>query len=116
MPIPLRQNMRMSAYLFRQKVTRREKFPLIVELEPLFSCNLACPGCGKIQYPTEILRKRLSVEEAIAAVGRLPELDRAGVRRQFEKRFTARRMAEDYLRVYERLIHARRPFLRAVGE
>jgi hopanoid biosynthesis associated radical SAM protein HpnH len=68
MPIPLRQNMRMSAYLFRQKVTRREKFPLIVELEPLFSCNLACPGCGKIQYPTEILRKRLSVEEAIAAV------------------------------------------------
>jgi hopanoid biosynthesis associated radical SAM protein HpnH len=68
MPIPLRQNMRMSAYLFRQKVTRREKFPLIVELEPLFSCNLACPGCGKIQYPTEILRKRLSVEEAIGAI------------------------------------------------
>ncbi len=68
MPIPLRQNMRMSAYLARQKITRREKFPLIVELEPLFSCNLACPGCGKIQYPTEILRKRLSVEEAIGAI------------------------------------------------
>jgi len=57
-----------------------------------------------------------SVEEAIAAVGRLGELDRATVRRQFEKRFTARRMAEDYVRVYERLISARRPRLRAVGE
>jgi hopanoid biosynthesis associated radical SAM protein HpnH len=68
MPIPVRQNMRMGAYLFRQKVSRREKFPLIVELEPLFACNLACPGCGKIQFPTEILRKRLSPEEAIGAV------------------------------------------------
>jgi glycosyltransferase involved in cell wall biosynthesis len=58
-----------------------------------------------------------SVEEAIAAVGRLGELDRATVRRQFEKRFTARRMAEDYVRVYERLINARRkPMLRAVGD
>jgi hopanoid biosynthesis associated radical SAM protein HpnH len=68
MPIPVRQNMRMGAYLFRQKVSRREKFPLIVELEPLFACNLACPGCGKIQFPTEILRKRLSPEEAIGAI------------------------------------------------
>jgi hopanoid biosynthesis associated radical SAM protein HpnH len=58
----------MSAYLARQKLSRREKFPLIVELEPLFSCNLACPGCGKIQYPTEILRKRLTPEEAIGAI------------------------------------------------
>ena len=68
MPIPVRQNVRMGAYLFRQKLARREKFPLIVELEPLFACNLACPGCGKIQYPTDILRKRLSVEEAIGAI------------------------------------------------
>ena len=68
MPIPVRQNMRMASYLFRQKLARREKFPLIVELEPLFVCNLACPGCGKIQYPTDILRKRLSVEDAIGAI------------------------------------------------
>jgi hopanoid biosynthesis associated radical SAM protein HpnH len=68
MPIPVRQNLRMASYLMRQKLARREKFPLIVELEPLFVCNLACPGCGKIQYPTEILRKRLSVEEAIGAI------------------------------------------------
>jgi glycosyltransferase involved in cell wall biosynthesis len=57
-----------------------------------------------------------SVEEAVAAVARLPGIDRAGVRRQFEKRFTARRMAEDYLRVYAGLIEARAPKLRAVGD
>jgi hopanoid biosynthesis associated radical SAM protein HpnH len=55
-------------YLLRQKVRRREQFPLVVELEPLFACNLACPGCGKIQYPTDILRRRLSVEQAVGAV------------------------------------------------
>jgi hopanoid biosynthesis associated radical SAM protein HpnH len=58
----------MASYLMTQKVRRREKFPLIVELEPLFACNLACPGCGKIQYPTEILRQRLTVDEAIGAI------------------------------------------------
>ncbi len=68
MGIPLRQNMRMAAYLMKQKVKKVEKYPLIVELEPLFVCNLACPGCGKIQYPTEILRKRVSPEDAFAAI------------------------------------------------
>lgn len=68
MPIPLRQNLRMARYLLQQKLARRERFPLIVELEPLFACNLACAGCGKIQYPTEILRKRLTVDDAVAAV------------------------------------------------
>jgi hopanoid biosynthesis associated radical SAM protein HpnH len=68
MSIPIRQNLRMASYLLRQRVRKVEKFPLIVELEPLFVCNLACPGCGKIQYPTEVLRKRVSPEEAFAAV------------------------------------------------
>jgi hopanoid biosynthesis associated radical SAM protein HpnH len=68
MPIPVRQNVTMATYLAKQKLTRNKKFPLIVELEPLFVCNLACPGCGKIQYPTETLRKRLSVEEAVGAI------------------------------------------------
>jgi hopanoid biosynthesis associated radical SAM protein HpnH len=68
MAIPLRQNMRMAAYLLTQKIKRVEKYPLIVELEPLFVCNLACPGCGKIQYPTDILRKRVSPEDAFAAI------------------------------------------------
>jgi hopanoid biosynthesis associated radical SAM protein HpnH len=66
--VPLRQNLRIGAYLARQKLARREKFPLIVELEPLFACNLACLGCGKIQYPAHILKQRMRVETAIAAV------------------------------------------------
>ena len=68
MPVPLRQSVKVGTYLAKQKIARREKFPLIVELEPLFACNLACNGCGKIQHPTEILRQRLSVEQAVAAV------------------------------------------------
>jgi len=56
-----------------------------------------------------------TVDEAVAAFGRLDEIDRNGVRAQFEKRFTSRRMAEDYVSLYERLIAARRPHLRAVG-
>ncbi len=68
MGIPLRQAARVGAYMFANKVRRREKFPLIVEMEPLFACNLECPGCGKIQHPTEVLRKRLSVEECVGAM------------------------------------------------
>jgi hopanoid biosynthesis associated radical SAM protein HpnH len=68
MPVPMRQQARMGAYLVRQKLKRRRHFPLIVELEPLFACNLECAGCGKIQYPTEILRQRVSVEDAVAAI------------------------------------------------
>ena len=68
MGIPLRQAARVGSYIFANKVRRREKFPLIVEMEPLFACNLECPGCGKIQHPTEVLRKRLSVEECVGAM------------------------------------------------
>ena len=68
MAIPLRQAARVGAYMFANKIRRREKYPLIVEMEPLFACNLECPGCGKIQHPTEILRKRLSVEECVGAM------------------------------------------------
>ena len=68
MGVPLRQAVRMGAYLMKNKIARRDKFPLIVELEPLYACNLACPGCGKIQHPTEILRKRVSVDDALGAM------------------------------------------------
>jgi hopanoid biosynthesis associated radical SAM protein HpnH len=68
MPIPIRQNMKVASYLMRQRLAKNDKFPLIVELEPLFACNLSCPGCGKIQYPTEVLRQRLSVDEAVGAI------------------------------------------------
>ena len=69
MAMPLRQTVRIASYLFEQKmVRRREKFPLIVELEPLFACNLACEGCGKIQHPASVLKQRMPVEQALAAV------------------------------------------------
>jgi hopanoid biosynthesis associated radical SAM protein HpnH len=68
MSVPLRQSVRVATYLLRQKLARREKFPLLVELEPLFQCNLACSGCGKIQHPDHVLRQRMPVEQAVAAV------------------------------------------------
>jgi len=64
----MRQSARIGAYLAKQKLAGRERFPLIVELEPLFQCNLACAGCGKIQHPEEELRRRMPVEQAVAAV------------------------------------------------
>ncbi|HEV2346140.1 MAG TPA: adenosyl-hopene transferase HpnH [Actinocrinis sp.] len=68
MSIPLRQSARIGAYLFKQRLKGVKKFPLIVELEPLFACNLACPGCGKIQHPASVLKQRMPVEQAIGAI------------------------------------------------
>jgi hopanoid biosynthesis associated radical SAM protein HpnH len=68
MTMPLRQSMRVGAYLMRQRLARRDKFPLLVELEPLFACNLACAGCGKIQHPASVLKQRMPVEQALAAI------------------------------------------------
>ncbi len=68
MAVPMRQSARMGWYLLRRRLAGREKFPLLVELEPLFQCNLACAGCGKIQHPEHVLRRRMSVEQAIGAI------------------------------------------------
>ncbi|MCK9894414.1 adenosyl-hopene transferase HpnH [Frankia sp. AgB32] len=67
MPIPPRQAIRVGGYLLKQKLLRREKFPVTLELEPLFACNLACDGCGKIQHPADVLKQRMPVEQALAA-------------------------------------------------
>jgi hopanoid biosynthesis associated radical SAM protein HpnH len=66
--IPLRQTVRIGAYLAKQKLAGRKKFALTLELEPLFACNLACEGCGKIQQPAEALKRRMPVEQAVGAV------------------------------------------------
>jgi hopanoid biosynthesis associated radical SAM protein HpnH len=68
MAVNARQQLRVGTYLVRQKLARRRKFPLLVQLEPLFACNLACAGCGKIQYPAHILKQRMSVDRAVAAI------------------------------------------------
>jgi hopanoid biosynthesis associated radical SAM protein HpnH len=57
-----------GAYVLRQHLARRKRYPLVLMLEPLFRCNLACAGCGKIDYPDEILNQRLSVADCLAAV------------------------------------------------
>ncbi|GAA3081396.1 adenosyl-hopene transferase HpnH [Pseudonocardia yunnanensis] len=68
MPMPMRQSIRLAAYLMKQKIKRVEKFPLLVELEPLFACNLKCAGCGKIEQPAALLKQRMSVEQAVGAI------------------------------------------------
>jgi hopanoid biosynthesis associated radical SAM protein HpnH len=66
--MPLRQTIRLGSYLVKQKLLRRDKFALLVELEPLFACNLKCAGCGKIQQPHTLLKQRMPVEQAVAAI------------------------------------------------
>jgi hopanoid biosynthesis associated radical SAM protein HpnH len=66
--MPLRQSLNVGSYILRQRLARRERFPLLVELEPLFACNLACAGCGKIQHPASVLKQRMPVEQALAAI------------------------------------------------
>jgi hopanoid biosynthesis associated radical SAM protein HpnH len=68
MGVPLREKIAVAAYVFRNRLRRVEKFPIVLQLEPLFRCNLACAGCGKIQHPEEVLARRLSVKECMAAV------------------------------------------------
>jgi hopanoid biosynthesis associated radical SAM protein HpnH len=68
MSIPLIQQYRVGKYLLGQKLRGNHQYPLVLMLEPLFQCNLACAGCGKIDYADEILRKRVSVQDALAAV------------------------------------------------
>jgi hopanoid biosynthesis associated radical SAM protein HpnH len=68
MVMPWRQSLRLGAYLLTQKLRGRDKFPLLVELEPLFACNLKCAGCGKIAQPAQLLRQRMPVDQAIGAI------------------------------------------------
>jgi hopanoid biosynthesis associated radical SAM protein HpnH len=68
MAIPLLQMARIGAYTLRQQLARRRRYPLVLMLEPLFRCNLECAGCGKIDYPAEILNQRLSVDECLSSV------------------------------------------------
>ena len=68
MAVPLIQQIRVGAYVFKQRLKKNDRYPLVLMLEPLFRCNLACPGCGKIDYEENILDKRLSVEDCLNAV------------------------------------------------
>jgi hopanoid biosynthesis associated radical SAM protein HpnH len=68
MGVPLRQQISVGLYILKNRLKGTQRYPLVLMLEPLFRCNLACAGCGKIDYPSHILDKRISVDDAIAAV------------------------------------------------
>jgi hopanoid biosynthesis associated radical SAM protein HpnH len=68
MALPFFKEMKIGAYLVKQKLAGNKRYPLVLMLEPLFRCNLACSGCGKIDYPDPILNRRLSVQECLDAV------------------------------------------------
>ncbi|MGN8554830.1 UNVERIFIED_CONTAM: radical SAM protein, partial [Microbacterium sp. SLM126] len=68
MAIPFLQVARVGAYIVRKHLSGQKRYPLALMLEPLFRCNLACSGCGKIDYPDPILNQRLSVAECLEAV------------------------------------------------
>ncbi|WP_419728077.1 adenosyl-hopene transferase HpnH [Lichenicola sp.] len=67
MAVPIMQAVRVGAYVVKQHLKKRQRYPLVLMLEPLFRCNLACAGCGKIDYPAPILNQRLSVQECLDA-------------------------------------------------
>src|SRR6478609_8945075 len=68
MAVPFFKEIKIGTYLIKQKLMGRQRYPLVLMLEPLFRCNLACAGCGKIDYPDAILNRRLSVQECLDAV------------------------------------------------
>lgn len=72
MPVPIQQMWTVASYVVKQKLRGERRYPLVLMLEPLFRCNLACAGCGKIQYPSHVLKSHLSVDECLAAVDECP--------------------------------------------
>ena len=68
MAVPVSQALTVAGYVLKQKLQGRKRYPLVLMLEPLFRCNLACAGCGKIQYPAHILKAELTPEQCFQAV------------------------------------------------
>lgn len=68
MSVPISQMWTVASYVIKQKLKGNKHYPLVLMLEPLFRCNLSCAGCGKIQYPEHVLKRRLSPEECFKAV------------------------------------------------
>jgi hopanoid biosynthesis associated radical SAM protein HpnH len=67
MPVPISQAWTVASYVLKQRIKGRKQYPLVLMLEPLYRCNLACAGCGKIQYPAHVLKQELSPEECFKA-------------------------------------------------
>ena len=68
MGVPASQAMTVATYVLKQRLAKRERYPLVLMLEPLLRCNLSCAGCGKIQYPAHVLKHHLTVQQCLDAV------------------------------------------------
>ena len=68
MAVPVSQMWAVSSYVLKNRFQGRKHYPLVVMLEVLFRCNLACAGCGKVQYPAHVLKSQLTPEECFRAV------------------------------------------------
>ena len=82
MAVPVSQAWTVATYVLKQKLMGRKKYPLVLMLEPLFRCNLACAGCGKIQYPAHILKQDLSPEDCFKCGGGVRHADGGDSRRR----------------------------------
>ena len=79
---PISQAYTVASYVLRQRLRGVKRYPLVLMLEPLFRCNLACAGCGKIQFPAEILRRQLTPEQCLDGGRRMRRADRLDSRRR----------------------------------
>src|SRR5271169_4135422 len=108
MPVPISQMWTVATYVLKQKIAGRKRYPFVLMLEPLFRCNLACAGCGKIQYPAHILKKDLSPEECFRAVDECgapmvsPRRRAAHASRDRQDRRRLGRAQEIYLSLHQR--------------
>jgi len=68
MGVPISQMWTVAKYVIGKHIRRQRKYPLVLMLEPLLRCNLACAGCGKIEHPPEVLRRQLSPQQCFDAV------------------------------------------------
>jgi MoaA/NifB/PqqE/SkfB family radical SAM enzyme len=88
MAVPVSQMWAVSSYVLKNRLQGRQRYPLVVMLEVLFRCNLACAGCGKVQYPAHVLKRQMTpeecfraVEEAGAPIVNIPAANRCCIRR-----------------------------------
>ena len=82
MAVPISQMWTVATYVLKQKLKGRKRYPLVLMLEPLFRCNLACAGCGKIQYPAHVLKMQLDAGGVLPRGGRVRRADGVHSRRR----------------------------------
>ena len=65
---PLKLDLHVARYLMANKARRKKRFPFVTMLEPLELCNLACVGCGRVREYRDVMDRKLTVDQCLAAV------------------------------------------------